>query len=73
MPCDPVAGATDLDAAGELETTTAEDEMVIFFCADTNPAAAKPRTNKAAIALPARHMRIFSACRLNVRGVLYHP
>jgi hypothetical protein len=62
--CDIAAVASDLDAAGESETTTVEDEPVIVFCAETSPAAVSPRIDRTATTTPARHMR-------NLRA--FHP
>jgi hypothetical protein len=53
----------------ESESTTEEDELDIFFCAEMNPAAVRPRINKTAIAPLARHMRT-PACCSDVRGLL---
>jgi hypothetical protein len=67
---DAAAAARDLDAASESETTTAEDEPVIFFCAEMSPAAARPRINKNATTPPARRMRISRAYCSDARGLL---
>jgi len=61
LTCDAASMAGGPDAASESETAPAEDECVTFFCAEINPAAARPRINKAATRTPARRMRISRA------------